>query len=349
MKAKKIIGIILAIIVLILVLFTVIKPDLARIILHNLYSPSVKLDTSSEWEGGASYEKLAYSDISESDYMNLYVPDSDEPMPLIVMVHGGGFVYNDCESRQAQLMYRYFRDQGYACASINYRLAQEAGFPAALQDVKAAIRYLRANAEKYGYDPERFAIWGESAGGYLAVMAAVTNDEEFNDVTFIGEEELEESVSAKVSVILDFYGVMDMGMQEQEYEELGIPKIVLTVAAQWLTNAVKNLDEYETVEDYWLRKKLEEIPEEEMLQYYPSTYIKENLSADSDLRVVIWHGDADLDVPYIQSERLQALMEETIGADKVDYQLFHNYKHAADAFYSDDSLVNLKEYLDKVL
>ncbi len=108
----------------------------------------MKLDESTEWDGGNSYEKLQYSEVSENDYLDLYVPDSDEPMPMIVMVHGGGFVFNVSQSRQAQLMYRYFRDHGYACASINYRLAQEAAFPAGVEDVKSAIRFLRANAEK---------------------------------------------------------------------------------------------------------------------------------------------------------------------------------------------------------
>ena len=80
----------------------------------------------------------------------------------------GGFVYNDSQSRQAQLMYRYFRDHGYACASVNYRLAQEAAFPAGVEDVKSAIRFLRANAEKYGYDPERFAIWESQLGVFIS-------------------------------------------------------------------------------------------------------------------------------------------------------------------------------------
>ena len=118
--------------------------EATRVVFHNLFAATEKLDDSTEWSGGTSYEKLAYSDVSENDYMNLYVPDAEEPMPLMVLVHGGGFVYNDCESRQAQFMYRYFRDHGYACASVNYRLAQEASFPAALEDVKAAVRFLRA-------------------------------------------------------------------------------------------------------------------------------------------------------------------------------------------------------------
>lgn len=67
--------------------------EAVRVVFHNVYSPSVKLDESTEWDGGNSYEKLQYSEVSENDYLDLYVPDSDEPMPMIVMVHGGGFVF----------------------------------------------------------------------------------------------------------------------------------------------------------------------------------------------------------------------------------------------------------------
>ena len=78
--------------------------EAVRVVFYNVYSPSVKLDDSSEWNGGKAYEKLPYSETSENDYLDLYVPDSEEPMPLIILVHGGGFVYNDSQSRQAQLM-----------------------------------------------------------------------------------------------------------------------------------------------------------------------------------------------------------------------------------------------------
>ena len=57
-------------------------------VFYNVYSPSVKLDDSSKWNGGKAYEKLPYSEASENDYLDLYVPDSEEPMPLIILVHG---------------------------------------------------------------------------------------------------------------------------------------------------------------------------------------------------------------------------------------------------------------------
>ena len=235
--------------------------EAVRVVFHNVYDPAVKLDDSTEWAGGKSYEKLQYSEVSENDYLDLYVPESDKPMPLIVLVHGGGFVFNDSQSRQAQLMYRYFRDHGYACASINYRLAQEAAFPAGVEDVKSAIRFLRANAEEYGYDPERFAIWGESAGGYLSVICGASNDDEFNSVPFIGEDE-KNPVSSQVQVILDYYGCMEFGTQAADYKELKIPKIVQWASGLWLTDAIKDTG-FNDVESYWMRKDVNTLTQEE--------------------------------------------------------------------------------------
>lgn len=346
-KKKNIVWGVLLVIAVILVLVLFLNRNTVRIVFHNVFSPSVELDESEEWTNGRSYEGIPYSAVSESDYLHLYVPESEEPMPLLILVHGGGFYFNDCESRQAQLMYRYFRDQGYACASINYRLASEAGYPAALEDVKAAVRFLRANAKQYGYDPDKFAIWGESAGGYLAVMAGVTGEEEFNDLAFLGEEDLADPVSSEVSVILDFYGAVELGRKDSGYEELGVPQWIVELAGLWLADALKGTD-YDTVEDAWLQRNTGEMTEEELDQINPAYYVKKNLDSDTEKNILVWHGDADLDVPCLQSERFAELMEETVGKEKVSYELFHNYKHAADLFYSDEELSRIKTYMDDI-
>lgn len=146
----------------------VVNYKAVRLVFYNLTVPVYDLDESQDdWSRGTAYLEVPYSDVSFSDYVNIYVPDSESAPPLYVVIHGGGFVTNDAVFRQAQWMYRYFRDHGFACASVNYRLAGEAPFPAAIEDCKAAIRFLRAHAEEYGYNADRIAVFGESAGGYL--------------------------------------------------------------------------------------------------------------------------------------------------------------------------------------
>ena len=129
------------------------------IIWDNLTAPIRHVEVN-QWRGGYTYWHLPYARGASSQWLNLYVPASVEPVPLLVLVHGGGFVINDAESHQVQLFYRYFREKGYACATINYRLAGEAPYPAALEDVKAALRFLGQHGDQYGYDTRRVALWG---------------------------------------------------------------------------------------------------------------------------------------------------------------------------------------------
>ncbi|MCD8341395.1 MAG: alpha/beta hydrolase fold domain-containing protein [Clostridiales bacterium] len=355
-KVGKIILIVLLVLVVAVVLLCLTHLSTTKIVWQNLTSPTLEMDTS-DWTGGTSYENVQYSDVSDSDYLHLYVPDSEEPMPLLILVHGGGFVANDLESRQAQFMYRYFRQQGYACATVNYRLAAEDGFPAALEDVKAAVRYLRANAETYGYDPDCFVIWGESAGGYLATMAAVTNDEEFTGVSFIGEDELAQPVSAQVSCLMDFYGIIDFPFADSDFESQGIPTVVVSLANSWASSSLSGTG-YDSVEEYWLNAALADCTEAELAQYTARYYIEENWETVQNLNVLIWHSPADITVAETQSIRLyQAFLTGTYVADGtlsddvaerdgVTYQSFAGYKHADDRYYSDESLANIVQYLD---
>jgi len=154
-------------------------------------------------------ENVIYATQSPNQRLDLYMPKGVVKPPLVVWIHGGGFVFGDediMKFDEAAKLLEVFIKNGMAVASVNYRLAQESPFPAAGVDTKRAIRFLRANASKYGYDPKRFATGGDSAGGYLAVMAAVTGDKSspFDDAT-----DPNRKTSAAVSVVLDLFGNVD--------------------------------------------------------------------------------------------------------------------------------------------
>jgi len=106
--------------------------------------------------------------------LNLYHPETAAPsaLPIVVFIHGGGWHGGDKESYRDPALRVAAR--GYLCVSVDYRLSGEAPFPAALEDCKCAIRWLRAHAAECGGDPEHIAAWGHSAGGHLAAMAALT-------------------------------------------------------------------------------------------------------------------------------------------------------------------------------
>jgi acetyl esterase/lipase len=142
--------------------------------------------------------------------LDLYRPEGKEPRPLVIFVHGGSWTTGS--KREAAHFADFpavlatLAERGFAVASVDYRLSGEAPFPAALQDVKAAIRFLRANASKYGIDPDRVAVWGASAGAHVAAMSAFTGEDmEFDPP---GMENAGES--DRVQAFVGWYGPYEM-------------------------------------------------------------------------------------------------------------------------------------------
>lgn len=106
--------------------------------------------------------------------LDLYVPAAVKNPYLVVWVHGGAWSSGSKESPPLGLL-----AAGYTLASVNYRLSGEATFPAPIHDIKAAIRFLRGNAKKYGYRADKIIIWGSSAGGHLAALVGTTNNDTY--------------------------------------------------------------------------------------------------------------------------------------------------------------------------
>ena len=150
--------------------------------------------------GTTVYRDVAYmTNGHPRQKLDLYLPKDAQNPALMILIHGGGFTGGDKGEENAAQWLR----QGYAVASPNYRLADDAVFPAQIEDVKAAVRWLRANAMKYGYDPDRFGARGSSAGGYLVTMLGVTGATTKFDV---GENL---AVSSRVQAVADRYGPTD--------------------------------------------------------------------------------------------------------------------------------------------
>ncbi len=142
-------------------------------------------------------------------HLQLLIPGLHAPQlgyigkhPLVIFVQGSGWGKQDCYLSLPNLY--PLAKAGYVVASVEYRPSEEAIFPAFLQDVKSAIRFLRAHADEYGIDPENVAIWGDSSGGHAAVMVGVTGDME----EFKTEDNKEQSDAVKA--VIDFYGPTDV-------------------------------------------------------------------------------------------------------------------------------------------
>jgi acetyl esterase/lipase len=119
---------------------------------------------------------IAYrEDTGAAGLLDLALPENpgDGSLPGLVLLHGGGWRSGSKRRPVVVLPMLEYAARGYACISINYRLAQEAPFPAAVEDVKTAVRWLRAHADEHHVDPDRIGAYGNSAGAHLALMLAL--------------------------------------------------------------------------------------------------------------------------------------------------------------------------------
>ncbi len=137
------------------------------------------LNSEGKKEKMQKFHDLAYVTNGRSrQKLDLFIQDVGKNFPLIIWVHGGAFRMGS-KKDHAPLAYL---ERGFAVASLNYRLSQHAIFPAQIEDIKAAVRWLRANAKKYRLDPNRFGAWGESSGGHLVAMLGLIGDTNTFDV-----------------------------------------------------------------------------------------------------------------------------------------------------------------------
>ena len=134
--------------------------------------------------------------------LDLARPTGKGPSPCVVLLHGGGWRMGNKKDVRGWLT--FLAEEGYVAASVGYRLAPDATFPAQIEDAKTAVRFLRANANKYGIDKDRFAAMGWSAGGHLACMLGLTDPK----CGFEGKESPDQS--SRVQAVVDYFGPTDL-------------------------------------------------------------------------------------------------------------------------------------------
>ena len=224
----------------------------------------------------------------------IYPEDADRQYPCIVWICGGAWKLMD---RSAHLAYlTELARNGFVVASVEYRTTNEGPFPIQLMDVKAGIRYLKAHSERYCIDPERIGVMGESAGGYLAAMAALVEDKAYD----VGEYT---SYSSKVQAACPWYPPSDV-------TAFSYPSVVEAAVSMESLLLGKNVAQHK----------------EEALAICPISFV----SKDAPPFLII-HGDDDHTVPFSQGEilhdRLAAAGADVRllvleGADHADMQFF---------------------------
>jgi acetyl esterase/lipase len=228
----------------------------------------------------------------ERQRLDLYLPKEGELFPLIVWVHGGAWRAGSKDSCPALSFVR----EGYAVASINYRLSQHAIFPAQIEDCKAAIRWLRASAGHYGIDAGRVGVWGSSAGGHLVAMLGTAGDvKEFEKGGHL-------QYSSRVEAVCDWFGPTDFTQMNK-------------------AGSTMDHDAANSPESHLIGGPIQE-NKEKTSRANPITYVSRD-----DPPFLIMHGDKDPLVPINQSELLEAALKNAGVEVK-----FHAVKGAGHGF-----------------
>lgn len=199
------------------------------------YRPYIEKAVTGLPAGIVAYEGIVYSHPNEkrSLHVNIYRPGDNKKYPALLMVHGGGW---SSEDKTLQIpMAQQIASKGYVAIPVEYRLSPESLYPAAVYDLKTAVRWIRANAEKYGIDTTRIAISGCSAGGQLATLVGTTNGQaEYEDYReYIG-------YSSNIQAVINIDGIVDFTNQELKSNREAMAKGVKAPAAvRWLGGMIE--------------------------------------------------------------------------------------------------------------
>lgn len=238
--------------------------------------------------------------------------EAKEPMPVVVFIYGGGWRTGNKDQGIRHLL--PLAQDGYVCASIEYRHSQEALFPAQIEDCKAAIRFLRSRAKDYNINPDKIAVWGMSAGAHLAALLGTTGD-----VKELEGKGGSPDVSSAVNAVVDWFGPTDF--------------LKMDAAGSLIPH-----NPAESPESRLIGGAIQDNPEK-VAKANPITYVSKN-----DPPFLIMHGDKDQMVPINQSELLVAALKK--AEVKVTFETVRGAGHG---FVGLQHEARVKLFLDEVL
>lgn len=226
--------------------------------------------------------------------------------PLIVWVHGGAWR----SGSKSGVPIIKLREQGFAIASVDYRLSPVAKFPAQIHDIKSAIRFLRANTDRFGVDANLFVLAGSSAGGHLAVLAAVSD----GVPELSGNLGVPENISSSVQAVVSFYGAGNLQTILSQSTPFGLD--VRVPALQLLLGGK---------------------PEQQPTLARLASPVEHIDSRDPPLW--LFHGDQDPQMPINQSHELVGAYKK-VGLP-VQFEVVYGGKHGGSGFFTDEQLRRL--------
>ena len=265
-----------------------------------------------------SYDKVSdiiYAVVDDRELgLDIYLPRGVDDPPLLVWIHGGRWLYRTKEDINTLALV----EEGFAIASIDFRLSVDEPFPAQIHDIKAAIRFLRANAETYGYEATRIGVHGRSSGGHLTSLVGVTN----------GVKELEGElgdhldVSSDVQVAVSYFGASNLTTILDQSTPFGVmlrgPALALLLGGPMEATA-----------------ELAELAS-------PVFHVD-----GQDPPLLLLHGDQDPQMPINQAHELHGVYKE--HELPVHLEVIHGAKHGTPEFFDAKRTALVSEFLKEHL
>ncbi|MGD8323508.1 MAG: alpha/beta hydrolase [Gammaproteobacteria bacterium] len=272
-------------------------------------------DGSADLTGMRVERDIVFADVDDSDLaLDLYLPEGSDTPPLIVWVHGGAWRFGSKDDVDAISLVRH----GFAMASVAQRLSSVAPFPAQVHDLKAAVRYLRANAQQLGFDGSRIAISGASSGAHLAALVAVTNGSAAHE----GSLGRFTATSSDVQALVSYFGASNLTSILDQSTPFGLN--VRVPALELLFGG--------PVEDSAELARLAS----------PVYFVDEH-----DPPMYLLHGDQDPQMPINQTHELHGAAKK--AGVKVVFDVVHGAAHGGEAFYSPERTAEVAAFLHAVL
>lgn len=266
-------------------------------------------------EGVKALRDLEYArPDGRSQRLDLYLPDkATGALPVVVWVHGGAWRAGNKSGTPALPMVR----GGYAVASIDYRLSQDAKFPAQIHDCKAAVRWLRAHTREYGLDAAHFGVWGSSAGGHLVALLGTSGG-----VAELEGDEGNRDQSSRVQAVCDWFGPTDFLKMHDFPSQI-------------------RHDAPDSPESLLIGGPIQQ-NREKAVKANPITYVSKD-----DPPFLIMHGDQDPLVPINQSELLRDALRK--AGVQVTFQPIRGAGHGGPLFNTPDIRRSVDEFFDRHL
>ncbi|NHB67983.1 alpha/beta hydrolase [Perlabentimonas gracilis] len=241
----------------------------------------------------------------------IYPSEGEAPYKTIVVIHGGGWKYGDKRAETLAPMLQA-TTQGYAVVTLNYRLSDEVTWPKPLQDVKTAIRFLRAKGADYELDTKKLVAWGSSAGGHIAMMLGATNNHPAFENLSMGYE----NFSSAVQGVISWYGVADISR--------------VTNLGSHPANEIMGFN----VQENW----------EKTNDANPI-----NLVGPDFPPILLVHGTNDKVVPYMQSVNMKNVVNEATGREIATLMTVEGVGHGHVKFKTTENMNKYFDFADKIL